>query len=52
MVIYDLAGVTQSVGSGIVVDGLLGIDFVGRFTTTIDVRNQTLIFQLDEPAPR
>jgi predicted aspartyl protease len=52
VVIYDLAGVTQSVGSGIVVDGLLGIDFVGRFTTTIDVRNQTLIFQLDEPAPR
>src|SRR6185295_16241933 len=39
VVIYDLAGVTQSVGSGIVVDGLLGIDFVGRFTTTIDVRN-------------
>ena len=52
VVIYDLAGVTKSVGPDIVVDGLLGIDFIGRFTTTIDVRNQTLTLQLDEPAPR
>jgi hypothetical protein len=52
VVIYDLAGVTRSVGPDIVVDGLLGIDFIGRFTTTIDLRNQTLTFQLDEPPPR
>jgi hypothetical protein len=44
--------VTSSAGPGIVVDGLLGIDFIGRFTTTLDPRNQTLIFQLDDPSPR
>lgn len=52
VVIYDLAGVAMSVGPDIVVDGLLGIDFIGRFTTTIDLRNQTLTFQLDEPTAR
>ena len=52
VVIYDLAGVTRSVGPDIVVDGLLGIDFIGRFTTTIDLQNQILILQLDEPASR
>ena len=52
VVIYDLAGVSSSAGPGIVVDGLLGIDFIGRFTTTLDPRSQTLIFQLDDPSPR
>lgn len=52
VVIYDLVGVSSSAGPGIVVDGLLGIDFIGRFTTTLDPRNQTLIFQLDDPSPR
>jgi predicted aspartyl protease len=46
VVVYEIPAVTGSAGPAIAIDGLLGTDFLGRFTMTLDPKAGTL--QLDE----
>jgi len=48
VVVYDIPAVTGSAGPAITIDGLLGTDFLRRFTMTVDPRAGTLSLQLDD----
>jgi predicted aspartyl protease len=48
VVVHDLAGVAGSAGPAMTIDGLLGVDFLGRFTMTVNPKAGTLTLQLDD----
>lgn len=52
VVVYDLPALAPGALPSVIVDGLLGTDFVGRFTMTVDPRAGKLTLQLDDPPGR
>ena len=48
VVVYDLAAVAGSAGPAMTIDGLLGVDFLGHFTMTVNPKAGTLTLQLDD----
>ena len=48
VLVYDLPPLVSGATPPITADGLLGTDFIGRFTMTVDPRAEKLILQLDD----
>jgi len=48
LVVHELPPLASSARPSVIVDGLLGADFVGRFTMTVNPRAGTLTLQLDD----
>jgi predicted aspartyl protease len=50
--VYAIGVIDSSAKPPLAVDGLLGADFIGRFTTTLDPKAGTLTLQLDDAPAR
>jgi predicted aspartyl protease len=50
--VYELPPINTSATRPTTVDGFLGVDFIGRFTMTVDPRAGTLTLGLNDPAAR